>query len=37
MIKIISNISLFLVILLQSTVAFAQAKPVLNSVMPHGC
>ena len=31
MIKIISKISLFFIILLQSTVAFAQAKPVLNS------
>jgi Amt family ammonium transporter len=31
MIKLISNISLFLVILLQSNLAFAQAKPVLNS------
>ncbi len=31
MIKLISKISLFLVILLQSNLAFAQAKPVLNS------
>ncbi len=31
MIKLISKISLFLVILLQSSLAFAQAKPVLNS------
>ncbi|MFM7680376.1 MAG: ammonium transporter [Candidatus Fonsibacter sp.] len=31
MIKIISKISLFLLILLQSNLAFAQAKPVLNS------
>ena len=31
MIKIISKISLFFIILLQSTAAFAQAKPVLNS------
>ena len=31
MIKIISQISLFFIILLQSTMAFAQAKPVLNS------
>ena len=31
MIKIISKISLFFIILLQSTMAFAQAKPVLNS------
>ena len=31
MIKIISEISLFFIILLQSTMAFAQAKPVLNS------
>ncbi len=31
MIKIISKISLFFIILLQSTTAFAQAKPVLNS------
>ena len=31
MIRIISKISLFFIILLQSTVAFAQAKPVLNS------
>ncbi len=31
MIKIISKISLFLVILLQTNLAFAQAKPVLNS------
>lgn len=31
MIKIISKISLFFIILLQSTVAFAEAKPVLNS------
>ena len=31
MIKIISKISLFFIILLQSTVAFAQAKPALNS------
>ena len=30
MIKIISKISLFLIILLQSSLAFAQAKPVLN-------
>ncbi len=32
MIKLISKISLFLVILLQSSLAFAQTKPVLNSV-----
>ncbi len=31
MIKLISKISLFLAILLQSSLAFAQAKPVLNS------
>lgn len=31
MIKLISKISLFLLILLQSNLAFAQAKPVLNS------
>ncbi|MBM5787109.1 MAG: ammonium transporter [Pelagibacterales bacterium] len=31
MIKLISKISLFLAILLQSSIAFAQAKPVLNS------
>ncbi|MFZ9276152.1 MAG: ammonium transporter [Candidatus Fonsibacter ubiquis] len=31
MIKLISKISLFLVILLQSSLAFAQTKPVLNS------
>ena len=31
MIKLVSKISLFLVILLQSSLAFAQAKPVLNS------
>jgi ammonium transporter, Amt family len=31
MIKIMSKISLFLIILLQSSLAFAQAKPVLNS------
>ncbi len=30
MIKIMSKISLFLIILLQSSLAFAQAKPVLN-------
>ena len=31
MIKLVSKISLFLIILLQSSLAFAQAKPVLNS------
>ena len=34
MIKLISKISLFLVILLQSSLAFAQTKPVLNSSNP---